>query len=68
MSIKVNRIVASLFNANCLRFDTFKIKSGALNPYYIDLARLLSSPTDLSTVAKSAADLIQQIMKNEKNR
>jgi len=66
MSIKVNRIADSLFNANCLRFGTFKIKSGALSPYYIDLARLLSSPTDLSTVAKSAADLIQQIMKNEK--
>ena len=66
MSIKVNKIADSLFNANCLRFGTFKIKSGALSPYYIDLARLLSSPTDLSTVAKSAADLIQQIMKNEK--
>jgi len=66
MSIKVNRIADSLFNANCLRFGTFKIKSGALSPYYIDLASLLSSPTDLSTVAKSAADLIQQIMKNEK--
>jgi uridine monophosphate synthetase len=66
MSIKVNRIADSLFNANCLRFGTFKIKSGALSPYYIDLARLLSSPTDLSTIAKASADLIQQIMKNEK--
>lgn len=66
MSIKVNRIADSLFNANCLRFGTFKIKSGALSPYYIDLARLLSSPTDLSTITKAAADLIQQIMKNEK--
>lgn len=66
MSIKVNRIADSLFNADCLRFGTFKIKSGALSPYYIDLARLLSSPTDLSTIAKAAADLIQQIMKNEK--
>ena len=66
MSIKVNRIADSLFNADCLRFGTFKIKSGALSPYYIDLARLLSSPTDLSNIAKAAADLIQQIMKNEK--
>ncbi len=66
MSIKINRIADSLFNADCLRFGKFKIKSGALSPYYIDLARLLSSPTDLSTIAKAAADLIQQIMKNEK--
>lgn len=66
MSNKVNRIADSLFNADCLRFGTFKIKSGALSPYYIDLARLLSSPTDLSTITKAAADSIQQIMKKEK--
>ena len=65
MSLKVNRIADSLFNANCLRFGTFKIKSGALSPYYIDIARLLSSPKDLSTVAKAAAASIQQIMNND---
>lgn len=66
MSKKVTRIATSLFNTDCLRFGKFKIKSGALSPYYIDLARLLSSPADLSIIAKVAAELIEQIMKNEK--
>jgi uridine monophosphate synthetase len=44
-----------------LKFGRFKIKSGALSPYYIDLARLLSSPKDLSALVEIAASAIKLI-------
>jgi orotate phosphoribosyltransferase len=55
-----------LYNANCLRFGKFRIKSGAISPYYIDLARLLSSPKELVNISKIASKLIEKIMKDEK--
>jgi uridine monophosphate synthetase len=56
----------ALYNSGCLKFGTFKIKSGAISPYYIDLACLLSSPKDLSTIVDLAAEKIKSIMKTEK--
>jgi len=44
-----------------LKFGSFKIKSGAMSPYYIDLACLLSSPKDLCQVAEAAASEINRI-------
>ena len=66
MSIKADRIAKSLYNANCLRFGSFKIKSGVVSPYYIDLARLLSSPKDLSNIAQMVSEEIKKIMQVEK--
>lgn len=60
------QIASSLFNANCLRFGSFKIKSGELSPYYIDLARLLSSPKDLNVIIQTISEVIKQIMQEEK--
>jgi orotate phosphoribosyltransferase len=36
------------------------------SPYYIDLARLLSSSSDLCGIAEIAADAIEQIMASER--
>jgi uridine monophosphate synthetase len=45
-----------------LKFGSFKIKSGVLSPYYIDLACLLSSPKELCNVADIAACEIKNLM------
>jgi len=66
MTDTVSRIADALFNSGCLKFGTFRIKSGALSPYYIDLARLLASPEDLSSVASIASKEIERIMISDK--
>ena len=55
------KVGKALYKSGCLKFGSFRIKSGALSPYYIDLACLLSSPKDLCVVADAAADKVKQI-------
>jgi orotate phosphoribosyltransferase len=66
MSAVTAKVAGALYRSRCLKFGTFKIKSGALSPYYIDLACLLSSPKELCNIAKIAADTIGQIMVSER--
>ena len=61
-----SKVADALYRSGCLKFGSFRIKSGALSPYYIDLACLLSSPRDLCTIADVAADEIKKIMETEK--
>lgn len=61
MTGSVSRIADALFNSGCLKFGQFKIKSGALSPYYVDLAGLLSSPEELCRVSEAAADEVGRI-------
>lgn len=56
------QIADALYSSGCLKFGSFKIKSGATSPYYIDLACLLSSPKDLCNIVEIAADVIKKIM------
>jgi len=56
----------ALYSSGCLKFGSFRIKSGALSPYYVDLACLLSSPKDLCTIADIAANRIKQIATSAK--
>lgn len=62
MSDSMSRVAGSLFRSGCLKFGSFRIKSGAMSPYYIDLACLLSSPKDLCRVVEVAACEIRNIM------
>ena len=62
MSAVINKVAGALFRSGCLKFGTFRIKSGALSPYYIDLARLLATPKELCSIAEIAADAIGPIM------
>jgi len=57
-----SKVAGALFRSGCLKFGTFRIKSGALSPYYIEIAGLLSSPKELSSIAEIAADEIRRIM------
>jgi orotate phosphoribosyltransferase len=62
MSDVTSHVANALYNSGCLKFGSFRIKSGALSPYYIDLACLISSPRELCTIAKVAACEIKNLM------
>ena len=62
MSDVVSEIAAALFGSGCLKFGSFKVKSGVLSPYYIDLSCLLSSPGDFRCVVDAVADEIERVM------
>jgi len=62
MSSVTDKVANALYFSGCLKFGSFKIKSGATSPYYIDLARLLSTPNQLCAIADLAADRVNQIM------
>ncbi|MCW4046239.1 MAG: phosphoribosyltransferase family protein [Candidatus Bathyarchaeota archaeon] len=66
MSGSVEKVADALYGSGCLKFGSFKIKSGAQSPYYIDLAGLLSEPKALCSVAETAADAIKQIRVSER--
>jgi len=60
------KVSEALFASGCLKFGTFKIKSGATSPYYIDLAQLLSSPQRFCDLADIVAHEIKDLMAVEK--
>jgi uridine monophosphate synthetase len=60
------QVADALYRSGCLKFGSFRIKSGALSPYYIDLACLLSSPRDLCAIVEKAACEIRNIMAIDK--
>lgn len=66
MVSNITKIANALYLSGCIRFGSFKIKSGANSPYYIDLSRLLSVPKQLCTVAEVASEKIMEIAKEEK--
>jgi uridine monophosphate synthetase len=61
MSDNTSEVGNALYRSGCLKFGSFRIKSGTLSPYYIDLARLLSSPEDLCTITDIAANTVKRI-------
>jgi orotate phosphoribosyltransferase len=56
-----SQVADALYYSGCLKFGSFKIKSGALSPYYIDLACLLSSPKRLCCIAEIAVGRIDKL-------
>jgi orotate phosphoribosyltransferase len=66
MSSVTDKVANALYLSGCLKFGSFKIKSGAISPYYIDLARLLASPKQLCTIAEVAAEQAKEIVASEK--
>ena len=66
MPIVTDKVAGALYRSGCLKFGTFRIKSGALSPYYIDLACLLSSPKELCSIAEIAAETIGKIMVSDR--
>ena len=62
MASATDKVANALYESGCIKFGTFKIKSGAISPYYIDLARLLAAPKQLCVIAEVAAESIKGIM------
>ena len=66
MSSITDKVANALYSSGCVKFGVFKIKSGAISPYYVDLARLLSSPAQLCVIAEVAAEQVRQIMLSDR--
>lgn len=54
-------IAIAMVNSGALRFGTFKLKSGQTSPFYIDLARLLSSPKDFQCVVDAIVNEVKTL-------
>jgi uridine monophosphate synthetase len=61
MSTTTDKVANALYLSGCLKFGSFKIKSGATSPYYIDMARVLAAPKQLEVLAEAAAEEIKKI-------
>ena len=65
-TVVTDKVANALYLSGCLKFGSFKIKSGATSPYYIDLARVLAAPQQLCIIAEVAAQKIKQISATDK--
>ncbi len=54
-------LILGLFDAGCVQFGTFTLKSGLTSPIYIDLRLLASHPSLLREVARAMARLAQEL-------
>jgi uridine monophosphate synthetase len=61
-----DKVADALYLSGCLKFGSFKIKSGTISPYYIDLARVLSTPKQLCAIAEVASEKIREIRTTER--
>ena len=65
MDSATDKVANALYESGCIKFGSFKIKSGAMSPYYIDMARLLSKPKELCLIAEVATQKIREITKSD---
>lgn len=54
-------LYCSIFDAGCIKFGEFKLKSGILSPVYVDFRGLVSKPKLLAEIGKKLAEIAKEI-------
>ncbi len=50
-----------VYDAGCIKFGEFKLKSGIMSPVYVDFRGLISKPALLAEIGKALADRAREI-------
>lgn len=57
----MNDLYNGIFDAGCIKFGEFKLKSGILSPVYVDFRGLVSRPKLLAAIGKKLAERAKEI-------
>ncbi len=57
----MSQLANRLFDAGCVQFGTFTLKSGIISPVYVDLRLLVSHPPLLRYVAHALAEVAREL-------
>jgi|694.fasta_scaffold00594_58 dihydroorotate dehydrogenase (fumarate) len=58
-TFEINEIIRS-----CIEYGEFKLKSGIISNYYVDLRKLYSRPNDLYIIAEHIVELLEPVKNN----
>lgn len=57
----MNKLYEKIYDAGCIKFGEFKLKSGIMSPVYCDFRGLISKPELLKEIGQALADKAKEI-------